>query len=346
MVIWYGSEFQIFRRQVSLKVYIALNKQPSIPSSIHLHTMSSSANHVILPKDFNPALLTFSEPRQLESGGRSIYLSYDGQPFSVQTPEMAAPFGMSNYRDRAGGAGPDKWTLDLSFKGINDRPNMRTFFTLLETLDRLVVEYALANSQTLFKKRHTSAEVVAALYTPAIKFAKDRNTGEVNERFPPTFKMALPLKDGRFLCETYDSRRTRTELTDVETKGSSVTAITRCVAIWVINGKFGVTWKAQQLKITPSSSLHGYAFKETDEDSSVKGGNASDDDNDDIIVPRATPPALKVTKSRVVKRGLAIDDEDDVRIPPSVRSSDDDLDVTEPPPLSLASTRLAKGPFM
>ncbi|MEW5315129.1 MAG: hypothetical protein WDW38_006579 [Sanguina aurantia] len=56
---------------------------------------------------------------------------------------------LSNYRDKAGG-----------------------------TLDKMMIDYALANSRdVLFKKRHTSAEVVAALYTPAIKFAKDRNTG-------------------------------------------------------------------------------------------------------------------------------------------------------------------------
>lgn len=225
-----------------------------------------AATNVILPRDFDPSLVSFSEPRQLESGGRSIFLSYDGQPFSVQTPEMNAPFGMSNYKDRAGGVGPDKYTLDLSFKGIAERPNIRAFFTMLETIDRMMIEYGLANSQTLFKKRHTSADVVAALYTPAIKFSKDRNTGEVNDRYPPTFKMALPQKDGNFLCESYDARRNRIDLPDVDTKGSSVTAITRCVAIWVINGKFGVTWKALQLRVTPSSSLRGYAFRETDED--------------------------------------------------------------------------------
>lgn len=255
----------------------------------------SNASHVILPRDFDPTLLTFSEPKQLESGGRSIFLSYNDQPFSVQTPEMTAPFGMSNYRDRAGGVGPDKFTLDLSFKGITERPNIQTFFSMLETIDRMMIEYALANSQTLFKKRHTSAEVVAALYTPAIKFAKDRNTGEVSERYPPTFKMALPQKDGHFLCECYDASRSRIELSDVDTKGSSITAITRCMAIWVINGKFGVTWKAQQLRIAPSANLRGYAFRETEED----GANSQVEAEAEVVVHN---------QSRAVKRGLCISD--------------------------------------
>lgn len=314
----------------------------------------SAPNNVILPRDFNPALMTFSEPKQLESGGRSIYIAYDGQPFSVQTPEMAAPFGMSNYRDRAGGIGPDKFTLDLSFKGIAERPNIRTFFTMLETIDKMMIDYALANSQTLFKKRHTSAEVVAALYTPAIKFAKDRSTGEVNDRYPPTFKMALPQKDGRFLCETYDAKRSRIELSDMDTKGSSVTAITRCVAIWVINGKFGVTWKAQQLRVTPSANLRGYAFQDTDEDIAARNQPREDDD-DVIAVPRA-PMAAKGRAA--VKRGLAVnDDGDDGRNPPAVRAADvatcssyvpyNDYieEQSEPPPASTRTVKLPS-PFM
>lgn len=256
-----------------------------------------SSNNVILAADFDPTLVSFSEPKQLESGGRSIFLSYDNQPFCVQTPEMNAPFGMSNYRDRAGGVGPDKFTIDLSFKGITERPNIRAFFTMLETIDTMMVDYALANSQTLFKKRHSSAEVVAALYTPAIKFAKDRNTGEVNDRYPPTFKMALPQKDGEFLCESYDAKRSRIDLQDIDTKGSSVTAITRCVAIWVINGKFGVTWKALQLRVTPSSNLRGYAFR--------------DDPVDDDA---QTQQAVTITKR--VKRGVMVADLDDEHPPP------------------------------
>lgn len=255
------------------------------PSCCKLGEMS--ANNVTLPRDFDPSLVSFSEPKQLESGGRSIFLSYDGQPFCIQTPDMNAPFGLSNYRDRAGGVGPDKFTLDLSFKGISERPNVRAFFDMLEAIDKMMVEYALANSQTLFKKRHTSAEVVAALYTPAIKFAKDRITGEVNDRYPPTFKMALPQKDGNFTCESYDAKRNRIQLTDTDTKGSTVMAITRCVAIWVINGKFGVTWKAVQLRVTPSTNLRGYAFRDTG------------DDSYETAVP-----------SKSIKRGLPVDDDE------------------------------------
>lgn len=318
----------------------------------HVFKMSGT-NTVILPRDFIPALLTFGEPKQLESGGRSIYLAYDGQPFSVQTPEMSAPFGMSNYRDRAGGVGPDKFTLDLSFKGIAERPNVQKFFSMLETIDKMMIDYGLANSQTLFKKRHTSAEVVAALYTPAIKFAKDRNTGEVNERYPPTFKMALPQKDGRFLCETYDARRNRIELSDMDTKGSSITAITRCVAIWVINGKFGVTWKAQQLRVTPSANLRGYAFKETDEDLTAE---TVDDDGDVIAVPR------RQQQPRAVKRGLITEDGNDGdRTAPSARGVDvttcsefnEFNEESEPPPAATASSsatsasaRAKNSPFM
>ncbi|MEW5315130.1 MAG: hypothetical protein WDW38_006580 [Sanguina aurantia] len=162
--------------------------------------------------------------------------------------------------------------------------------------------------------------------------------------------MALPQKDARFTCETYDGKKNRVELTDLETKGSTVTAISRCVAIWVINGKFGVTWKAQQLRVKPSATLHGYAFQETEDDTVGKSGGAPDEDDDDIIVPRAPAPAPARTTpaARVVKRGLAIDDnEEEERGVRFSRGQDDegDEDLFEPPP-STRGDRAAAAQFM
>ena len=43
--------------------------------------------------------------------------------------------------------------------------------------------------------------------------------------------------------------------------------VLRCNGIWVINGKFGCTWRAEQLKVEVSQkSIDGYAFRDDDDD--------------------------------------------------------------------------------
>ena len=54
-------------------------------------------------------------------------------------------------------------------------------------------------------------------------------------------------------------------MSSLETKRSHVNAIVQCVGIWVAGTKFGCSWKVLQMKITPPSTIKGYAFKEIDD---------------------------------------------------------------------------------
>ena len=58
------------------------------------------------------------------------------------------------------------------------------------------------------------------------------------------------------------------ELKNVLVKGATVNLILKCVSVWLINGKFGVTWQAEQIMVTqkPSVSLSGCAFLKEDDD--------------------------------------------------------------------------------
>ena len=52
---------------------------------------------VIKATDFNPKNISYSEPKQLSGGrGKTVYVHYDdNSQYSVQTPVMASPFGLS-----------------------------------------------------------------------------------------------------------------------------------------------------------------------------------------------------------------------------------------------------------
>lgn len=273
------------------------------------------ASNITLAKDFDSSKLTYSDVKVLDNGGKTLYVSYNRAPLVLQTPEMSAPFGMQKWTND----NRDKYTLDLSFKNMDNRPPLQVFYDALNKIDTQLVEDAFKNKDSWFKgKKLPSLDVVEALYTPLIKHAKDKDTGEVTDKYPPTFKMNVPFKDGSFACEVYDDKRNLVDLSTLETKGARVTALIQCTGVWLAGGKFGSSWKVVQMKVVPSQRIKGYAFRDNPEDKMVEEDLASEDgvasnpsgndevheDEDDAVVSdsedeiEATPPKKKVVLKR------------------------------------------------
>lgn len=268
---------------------------------------------IILPTDLDVSSVSFSAPRTLDNGGRAIYMSLNRSPIVLQTPEMIAPYGVSNWNDD--GKGPDKYSLDLSFKGKDDRDNLRTFFDKMSELDKKLVRDGMENSMTWLKKKYNSTDVVEALYTPMIKYAKDKATGETTDKYPPTFKLKIPFVNGQFQCEVYDNKRNSIDIKQLidngSMKGAKVTAIIQCLGLWVAGGKFGCTWKVLQMRVAPPQTIKGYAFKDV-EDDNAEESDIEDDDTD------STKAAAKISTLKVDDNE---DSEDDI-----IESSDDELE--------------------
>jgi len=268
-------------------------------------------DNIILPSEFNPKKITFDAPRNLgTNGGKIIYVSYGGKPLIFQTPEMIVPFGMNKWDG-------DKYTLDLSFKGKESRDNLQTFFDGLVELDKTLIKAGLDNCQTWFKKKYTSLDVVEALYTPSIKHAKDKMTGEITDKYPPTFKLNLPYRDGAFNCEVYDKSKNLVDLNSIETKGSKVSAIIKCMGIWIAGGKYGCSFRVMQMRVTPPQNLKGYAFKEID-DKCEDDIEEHDDEGTVAEVEGDVPVATN-------------DDTKDGEENDFIESSDDDDELNAPP---------------
>lgn len=224
---------------------------------------------ITLAKEFDINNVSFSDVRMLDNGGKVVYVSYNKAPLILQTPQMSAPFGMSKWDNE--GKINTKYTIDLSFKAMEKNPNMQAFFNALEAMDAKLVEDGFKNQVSWFKgKKYGSKEIVEALYTPLIRHAKDKMTGEITDKYPPTFKLTVPFKDGRFTCEAFDDARDSIDLSAVELKGSKVTAIIQCMGLWFAGGKFGSTWRIVQMKVVPNAVIRGYAFKEIADDNVVE----------------------------------------------------------------------------
>jgi len=276
---------------------------------------------IVLPSDFDVSNISYSEPRVLDNGGKVIYVSYNKKKLIVQTPEMVAPFGLSKWNNE--GKGNDKYSLDLSFKGKESREMLSKFFDGFRALDKKLVEDGLKNCQTWLKKTYKSVDVVEALYTPIIKFAKDKN-GDINDKYPPTFKMTVPHNGTQFMCDVYDGNRCAADLANMETKGSRVSAIVQCVGIWIAGTKFGCSWKVIQMKVTPPSTIKGYAFKELND-------KIEDEIEEDEDVEEGDPKEIMEHAPTQTQTQNDDENDDDDDAEAAVIESDDELDVKPAP---------------
>ena len=235
-----------------------------------------SRPQIVKSDKFNCKQVEYSDPKKLGHGGQAIYLNYEGNPLILQTPKMGMPWGMGKYDGDV-----PKYSLDLSFKGMDNNESLQAFYNALNQLDEKLVEDGVKNSMSWFKKKKQTREVCKALFAPQIKVSKDKNSGEPDGKYPPTMKVKVPWRDGKFDCDAYNSKREliTEDLSSVLVKGTQVQALIQCVGIWFAGGKYGCSWKVVQMKVTPPAGIHGYSFLDDSEDEEVVEGS----DDEDIV---------------------------------------------------------------
>ena len=189
-----------------------------------------AASKPLLAKDLDVNSVTFSNVKSLDNGGKLVFVSHNKQQLVLQTPEMAVPFGISRFNES------NKYTLDLSFRGMDQRESVKAFFERLQDLDRRMVDAGMENSWEWFKKKLTVREVCEALYSNQLRYGKSKD-GEVETKFPPTFRLNLPFKDGRFAVDAYDATsKTKVDVNELgDLKGAKVAAIIACTGVWLVS---------------------------------------------------------------------------------------------------------------
>lgn len=259
-------------------------------------------NNIIIPSDFDISKLTFGIPKQnTNNQGKTIYLQYNGSPLCIQTPEMKSPFGVSVWPNENGG--PDKYSIDMSFDGYEDPSNteMKAFFDAVQKIDQSIVSAVMDNSQSWFKKKFPSIDVVNALYNECVRYSKDRETGEQSTRYAPTIKMQLPInRDGSsFSFPTFKrgGGKTPIDLHDFirnenNGKGCMFQAIVSLNSMWIVGSKFGCVWRVVQLRVRPNSTFSGFSFLKMAGDDDDKCDNISNDDEDDVKTSNVNSSAL------------------------------------------------------
>ena len=282
---------------------------------------SDAAQHIMAPAAFNPLTSTkYAKPKVNTSGGKSIGIlnAASGTVLQISSPMMLT-WGVNEFTDEKTG----KVTYDMSLQFPNDEfydDNTRRFFDNLQRFESKVKEDAIANSKEWLGKPKMSMETIDALFTPMLRYPKDKNTLETDYSRAPTFKIKLPRWEGVWKnIDLYDLDRrlvfpdahnTGLSPGDFILKGSQVAVGVQCGGIWFAGGKFGVTWNLVQAIIKPKLSFRGTCGIELPGDEGRKQVAAvspaipaaapasryeeADDDNeeyDDDYVPSRAAPA-------------------------------------------------------
>lgn len=224
---------------------------------------------VVLVKQVEPNEVTYGPPRTLDSGSKSIPLLHRGKNLVVQTEEMRIPFGIRDGGAFGGGSGADERGVCSEKKTIEfsvDPDVCPHAYEKFRALDDKIIDDAMVNSRTWFRKCHDKRDVLEALYSPIVRMYRDKATGEISDRFPPLIKANLPVKQGALLTEVYDVNRMRVDVRSVDLRGARGVAILQCSGIWIAGGKFGCSWKVLQLRVSSmQSKITGYCFRDDDE---------------------------------------------------------------------------------
>ena len=251
------------------------------------------AETIVQGTNFNSENLKYMAPKVNASNGKSVNIlnKKTNTGLRLSTPLMLT-WGASDYKDE-NGVSNGKFEMALQFPSEEyANGDTDSFLSNLVAMEEKIKADALTYSKEWFGKVHKNSEVIDALWTPMLKYPRDKVSGESDKTKSPTLRVKLPMWDGVWKSEIYDedqkllfpSQEENNTMTPVDylVKGTHVAVVVQCGGIWFANGKFGVTWKLLQAIVQkPRASLQGTCFislNSADKDKLKAASNAQSTD--------------------------------------------------------------------
>ena len=225
------------------------------------------------------------------SNKKSLYIS---------TPLMLT-WGVNEYKDEKTG---EVQSYDMALQFPNNEYNNEecsAFLKNMQAFEEKVKADAIANSKDWLNKQKLAPETVEALWSPMLKYPKDKESGDFDYSRPPTLKVKIPYWEGEFKgVELYNDERVQVfpsdddgNISDYIVKGSNVATIIQCGGIWVANGKFGVTWKLFQAVVKPRTTLSGKCHITLSSDDKEKIASSVVDNEDDEVTQKMSSTVVE-----------------------------------------------------
>lgn len=188
--------------------------------------------------------IAFSKQKTKQTN-KFLTVYYDKEPFIVKLPPMNLAFGIqkNTYYEKT------QYNFDLSFRNNTETRN------ILENLDDYII-----NKVHLEHFQDCTLEEVKEKYISCVKYPS-------NPSYSPTLKLKIITKDGEIDCDMFYSELDETtgkpKRIDVKENGGEdfifallckqkkVQTAIQCIGLWFKDGKFGLSFKALQVKVFP-----------------------------------------------------------------------------------------------
>lgn len=299
----------------------------------HIQSNPDKMSNTILPKDIQVNKLKYSDVKSLTNGSKTVYINYGSEKLTVQTPIMHLPYGIGDYNDKskfaAAGAktgkeseGDDdklkKYDLSISFVGKDENPKVQAFHDKMIEIEKKIKDDAFNNRLAWFRDDFDGVKTFTdKMFSPIIKLDKDKETGKVVGKYPPTMKLKLPFdnKTDEFTFDCHDMDKNELDFKAVMTKlkGAKAQLIIQLTGLWFAGGKYGCTWKVLRGKFQLANKSSYDYVEDSDEEnlkSDKKNAYEYDEDleEDAAVMAKHASPIASVTKKTAQ---VVIDDDDD-----------------------------------
>lgn len=209
---------------------------------------------------FDLSRINYLNVKTSKMGGKAIGMidSHTKKSIFIQTPLLYA-WGMQKVvvKDKNGEiqpqTGPDKYSFAIQCPSEVENPEGYAFFEKIKEFEQKILQDAFSHSLEWFGKPHKSIDATDALLNKMLYYPKGDTTRA------PTFKVTIPVWENACKSEVYDMDGVKmfpnNGINDPETmlthipRGDILT-ILQCGGIYIINGKFGVTWKLTQAVVS------------------------------------------------------------------------------------------------
>jgi hypothetical protein len=255
------------------------------------------AERIVDGAQFNAENIMYTAPKASAQGGKSVNIlnKTTKTTLTLSTPLMLT-WGASDFKKDGEEVGNGRYELSLQFPNEEYKtPDTEAFLKNMKAFEDKIKADALIYSKEWFGKVHKSAEIIEELFTPLLKYPKNKATGEYDYSKQPTIRLKLPQWEGVWKTEIYDEESNRlypsTEnpgLTPLDylKKGSNIASLIQFAGIWFVNGKFSASWKLVQAVVQkPRAQLQGQCFikLKTQDKEKLKNQTVKDEDEPLVI---------------------------------------------------------------
>jgi hypothetical protein len=236
-----------------------------------------SVNAIINASNLDINKVSFGDIRVSKTNGsKSVPIKYNGQNFQMRIPKLQYPMGVSiketengiNYTMLASLRGCDSYAKE---RAPEDAGEIGQMYNFLKDLEEKVIKTAVEKSTSWFgraRKEDVLRDSMKSLVSPSVE--KQGAEWVPNGKYPPSFRMKVPVYDGKVNMDAVDMANRPIPLTtdNLETVFPKRMEARFIVSpsIYVSGQGFGVTWRISYAQVSAQAKVTAAQLFEAEED--------------------------------------------------------------------------------